>query len=471
MSTDSVLPLAGAPAVTAPAASRLSAARWVRDDRHRLLMSVLVWTFLILLIVPDGFDYASLLGTAPSSGSAGSRLLWMGLLGVSAAVILWRAGLAWLLLTQFNRFLLLFAVLAAASVLWSIAPAFTVRRLVRVATFLAVAVAYTLVAWDGRRFQDLLRPLITLVMFGSIAFALLRPDLGVHHEIEAGIAGSWRGLTSHKNTLGMLAGTGVLLWAHAALTRATRRLPMLIGLAACAFCLLMSKSSTSLLTVLFTVPLLLMLMRSPLALRPYMPWLVAAFSLLLVVYALAVLRLVPGLEWLLSPVAALTGKDLSFTGRSDIWQIVSEQVRRHPLLGSGYGAYWIGPTPMSPSYAFVPRLYFYPGSGHNGYLDVVNDLGSVGLLCLLGYLASYVVQALRLLRVEREQAALFLALFLQHAVSNFSESHWFSTLSVGFAIMMLATAALARSALEQRLRQVFGEPELATAARSSGARP
>ncbi|WP_028080676.1 O-antigen ligase family protein [Solimonas soli] len=443
-----------------PYRSPAAASPWVRDDRWSALLALLVWLLLLLMIVPDGFDYAALNGSAPASGSAASRLAWLLLLGVAGSLIAWRSALAWLVLRQLDVFLLPFLVLAAASVAWSIAPDFTLRRLIRVLTCIAVALAFTLVGWQRRRFEDLLRPLLTLLMAGSIVFSLLRPDLAVHHDMEAGVDGAWRGLTNHKNTLGMLAAIGLLLWTQALLGGRARRGAVLAGGALCLVCLVMSRSSTSLMTTLLSLPLLALMMRAPAAWRPYLPWIVAACAVLLVLYAVAVLRLVPGLDSLLKPVAALTGKDLSFTGRSRIWELVGDNVRLHPLLGSGYGAYWIGPTPMSPSYIFVPTMYFYPGSGHNGYLDVVNDLGALGLACLLGYLGAYVMQGLQLLRSDREQAALLLALFIQQALGNFSESHWFNSLSVGFGIMVLASLSLARARLELQLRRHFGEPLL-----------
>jgi hypothetical protein len=57
---------------------------------------------------------------------------------------------------------------------------------------------------------------------------------------------------------------------------------------------------------------------------------------------------------------------------------------------------------------------------------------------------------------------LFLALFFQQAITNLSETHWFSVQSVDFVIMALATTALARGLLEHRLRLVFGEPQIST---------
>jgi len=106
-------------------------------------------------------------------------------------------------------------------------------------------------------------------------------------------------------------------------------------------------------------------------------------------------------------------------------------------------------------------MYFYPSQSHNGYLEVVNDLGFVGLICLLGYLVSWVRQSLQLMKFDRAQGLLYLALFFQQAITNLSESTWFAINSAfAIAVATLATFSLSRSLLEQRLQQHF---------RSSGA--
>ena len=178
-----------------------------------------------------------------------------------------------------------------------------------------------------------------------------------------------------------------------------------------------------------------------------------------VIFSLVVLRLIPGTEFLLKPIAVLTGKDLSFTGRTDIWAIVVAHVKHQPWIGSGYGAYWIGPLPWAPVYQFILQMQFYPGSAHSGYLEVLNDLGILGLACLLGYLGLFLRDTLRLLRIDHDQGALMICLFTQQVIANLSETHWFSVLSVDFVVMTFTTVCVARQLLDQRLRQIFGEPD------------
>jgi O-antigen ligase len=172
----------------------------------------------------------------------------------------------------------------------------------------------------------------------------------------------------------------------------------------------------------------------------------------------------------MSPITALTGKDMWSSGRAEIWAVLSEHIRYHPFLGTGYGAYWTaGPVAGTESYAFVWRMgSFYPGTAHNGYLDIVNDLGFAGLVFLIAYIIAHVWQSLQLLGIDRHQGALYLALFFQQVITNMSETHWFSVRSVDFVIMTLATMALARGLLQHRLHLVFGEPHHSVGAPVSG---
>jgi len=58
---------------------------------------------------------------------------------------------------------------------------------------------------------------------------------------------------------------------------------------------------------------MLLVMVAPLGLRRYMPYIVSTFAVLVVVYALAVLNLIPGTSMLLDPIAELSGKDMTFS--------------------------------------------------------------------------------------------------------------------------------------------------------------
>ncbi|MDP8985374.1 MAG: O-antigen ligase family protein [Pseudomonadota bacterium] len=418
----------------------------------------IIWVLVLFMIVPDGFHYGAVFDKMPTSGTAATRVIWLALLGAGIWVVLSRWSLAKLLVRQLNPFLTLFVVLAAVSVVWSIDPEVTTRRMVRVFTIWLDALALGLVAWRPHRLQTVLRPILTLVLVGSIVFVFASPEQSVEQSSQAELVGAWRGLATQKNGLGSIAGITLLLWIHAWLSYESRRTVATVGATIAAICLAGSRSSTSFMATAFAVLLLLLLLRSPVWLRRYMPYVVGIFLITLLVYSLTILQLVPGLEFLLSPITALTGKDLTFSGRTAIWQVVIEHIRKNPFWGSGYGAYWIGPVPWSPSYETVRRLYFYPTEAHSGYLDIINDLGALGGIVLVGYLIAYVRQALRLFTIDRAQGALYLCIFFEQLIANLSESRWLNVLCIEFVVMTLCTVTVARGLLDERLRQHAAGP-------------
>ncbi len=427
------------------------------DTRGAGLLAVMIWVLIIYLIVPAA--YLSGKTDIFADGTLGApnpvaRALKLTLLAAGVVIVLWRAGLAWIELRCVNPFFLLFLGLVPASILWSIDPTATANRFVSTMSIVMVAFAFTLMAWNRTRLQDVIRPVITWLIVASFLWGVFYPQ----YAIETGdgtLKDAWRGLTFQKNQFGMLASIGAVLWLHAGLSRERSwwwAMPMLSLSFAC---VLLSRSSTSLLATIFCLAFMFLSMGAPSNLRRYMPYIVSAFAVMVVVYALAILKIIPGIGVLLDPIAELAGKDLTFSNRAVIWGIIREHIELAPILGSGYGAYWTGPVPSSPSYVFLQRMYFYPTESHNGYLEIVNDLGFVGLIVLLGYLVFWVRQSLTLLVADRNQAMLFLAIFFQQAITNLSESTWLS-INSGFAMAIgtLATFAMARSIVDQRLARV-----------------
>src|SRR5690606_36617520 len=106
-------------------------------------------------------------------------------------------------------------------------------------------------------------------------------------------------------------------------------------------------------------------------------------------------------EWneVAGPVAGLFGKSADLTGRTDIWDLVLLEAGKHPWAGIGYGAFWLGME--SPSQYIIDALYWIPLQAHNGYLDVYNELGVIGIAILSGFLIVHTVNLVRLLRVDR----------------------------------------------------------------------
>ncbi len=441
------------PVSTAPIEARSPAvprsAIWLERSGGAVAM-VMMWALTLLLVTPPDFDFS---GRMQTTGDATTRTVWLAILGTSLVLLCGRLSRAKTLLRRLNVYLLLVLALAGLSITWSIAPEFTMLRSIRFLTIVLACTCFALFGWNPRRFQDFVRSILLFLCVASIIFVKISPELAIHHELAAELHNAWKGITVGKNVLGSLSGVCIVVWLHGWMSRQVSLVYSLVGIAAGATCLVGSRSDTSIMSALFAVIFMLLLLHTPGTLRRSMPYLVGAFAAVILVYALAVLRLVHGLEGLLTPIQALTGKDLTFSGRTKIWWVLNQHIRLSPLLGSGYGAYWVGEYPWSPSFQMVLQIYFYPSEGHNGYLDVINDLGYVGGVLMFGYFIRYIRDALKLFKTDRYQAGLYLTVLFRAFLADMSESHWFNALSVDFMLMTLATAALARSLLQIKLER------------------
>lgn len=455
------------PLAHAPLNGRRRAIRGARTSGRSLFLTLLFGVALAYLIIP-GDIFSPQVVLAPGANSmapnALSRLVKLTLLGIASLVVIRRASASGRLLGYTNGMFLAFLALAPFSALWSISRNTTLARYTTFVLFVVLAMAICVDSWHARRFQQVARPVVSILLCASLVFGMLEPTL-----VKDAGSPAWHGLLAQKNPFGQLASFGIIFWVHAWLTHQSK--PWRIATFGCIalICLALSRSSTAIMATVFAAIFMLMLLRTPGNVRRYLPYLATAFTIAVLLYALAILDLVPGAHLLLDPISKITGKGLTFSDRTQIWAIIREHIAHRPLIGSGYGAYWIGPVPSSPSFVFLERLGFYPSESHNGYLEVVNDLGIVGLLCLLGYFAVYVRQCLQLVRVDRTQAVLFLAVFFQQAVINLSESTWFDVdAPLDFMIMALATFMLARALMDRDRRK---RPATVNRAGADSARP
>lgn len=420
------------------------------DSRFSNLLAVAVlWLLVVRVLVPGFFDYGhvNMLQVAERDAIF-NKVTWLAYAGISGMLVLSRSAAAMRLIRATNPLFVALLVLAVCSTIWSIDRAASLARLFHVLTVLLACMAVTLIGWQPRRFQEVTRPIFTLLLLGSLIFGLVAPDLAIDPPIPPDTKYYWHGLADQKNQLGALASMCVIFWVHAWAAREVKLWMAVLWGGVSAACLILSHSSTSLMATALVCGFLLLMLRSNPAMRRYMPYVIGLLVAVTLLYGLAVLNVVPGLDALLTPITDLTGKDRTFSNRAKIWELIREHIRLNPMLGTGYGAYWTGPRPTSPSFEFVYKMFFYPGECHSGYLEIINDLGYLGLLLLFGYLWIFIRQCLQLLKNNYAQAGLYFGMLLQQLLTNLSESHWFF-LQNDFIMLTLATLCLARSRIDR----------------------
>jgi O-antigen ligase len=162
---------------------------------------------------------------------------------------------------------------------------------------------------------------------------------------------------------------------------------------------------------------------------------------------------VPGvvgtLVWLMityrAQLALMMGKDPTLSGRTVIWQAVFLSIFKRPWTGFGYDAFWIG-TGEALRLAIAtgdPAL----GNAENGVLQLWLELGLVGVLIVFAILLRATVNAIRCLRSDTPEYALWYMSMIFIAVLSLVDGDKFMyPHAIEWTMLILADAGLAAQA-------------------------
>ncbi|MGY2047794.1 O-antigen ligase family protein [Methylobacterium sp. JK268] len=275
----------------------------------------------------------------------------------------------------FPRSLAPYIVLALVSCLWA-DEIKEVLRAALVLTALSVALPVVIRRLGRETTANLLLHLIAGVVIVSTLLAVLVPSIGTHtgqEVVQASHVGRWRGVFSHKNGLGPWAAYGtVTLLVYGHLLKAPWLYRMVAWLCAVA-CLGFSGSATSLIGCLT--------MFCGLALVRIAQGMGAGVTLLAAVIGLAAGAAV--VTVFADQVFGLLGRDLTLTGRTEIWAISVDYIQSAPLLGHGYQTFG-GPAFLAFVESYTKQAIVGP---ENMYLTSLLDLGLVGTLAFFAPVA------------------------------------------------------------------------------------
>lgn len=351
-----------------------------------------------------------------------------------------------------------------AAALISVRPWQQPQRLLAVPWPIAAALAYCLLslAW-GLSFEDGLRKFALTAIIAWSLFALIRetgaertvsiariimlgllicnylvvilaPDLGIAPAPPEASSGPWRGAMGQKNWAGFACAITILLCVFDA---RSVPMPLRIGFgAAAAFFLIMSDSATSMGMSLFALLCggLFHLQSARLGERRLAPanWAWAPLAIFAFIFVTMAIEPQPYFNMVSDPT--------DFTGRTQIWAALIKLYVDQPMIGIGFGSIWdIGDTRAISQYA--SGWIIEQSQGHNGYLDLLVQIGAPGALLVL--YATLIWPLQRLLRGGDHPArTLGAALMIFCIGHNFTETTLFDRDTVGQVTLMIAIALI-----------------------------
>lgn len=308
-----------------------------------------------------------------------------------------------------EKFLLIFVLWCTISIGWSDYPFISFKRLIQFYTSITVAVSFFLYN------EDLSFAFKTFTfVWGSFLILSLISVFTIPTAIDQAAEG-WRGLAPQKNHLGQITLYSIITWWY--LYKKTNNLTKLIFLFLLIITLILligGKSTTTYLTLFYIIAINLAFSLDKIFRLLGIRKIISTIIILTIVTCcfLVFIFYSEYLEVLFSSF----GKDLTFTGRTQLWSDILKG--SNLLIGYGYQGYWVLD---SPRILLLYTIYnWLPNMGHSGYVDILNETGIVGLLLVVLVLLNYFITL-----IKKRIQSLGTWIIIGAIITNFTETIMF----------------------------------------------
>jgi len=127
------------------------------------------------------------------------------------------------------------------------------------------------------------------------------------------------------------------------------------------------------------------------------------------------------------------GRGTGFTGRTGLWTALLG-LHTNPIVGTGFESFWLGERPQQLEGIF----FFIPNEAHNGYLETYLNLGSIGVLLVIGlFVATFWKIRLQLFR-DFEMGRYRLGFLAAVVLYNWTEAGFRTVTPLWFAFYLIA---------------------------------
>jgi exopolysaccharide production protein ExoQ len=415
--------------------------------RQLLLLAEKVFTVISLLFYTGGPLVVILSGGASEGPEEGSALtpdfaLVKIIFQINYIITFLLLSQRWekpLYLLVKDRLILVMMVIILFSAGWSSAPAITLNR----------AIAFTGTSFFGIYFATYYTPRQQLTMLGwaygtilllSFGFVLALPQYGIMGGFHLG---SWRGIYTHKNVLGAMMAISSITFLLLAKTARTMRWLFWCGLGCSVLLLLMSRSSSPLMYL--TVLVICFFVLPQIQGQPPLKMLALSISLPLLLGGAIAAALQP------EAIVGIVGKDLTLTGRTDLWEHAWELILQRPWLGYGYNALW---SDWESESASVWRAVGWQApSSHNGFIELWLALGLLGMVIFAVHFLTSLSRALVAANRHKSPEYYMPVLVLIFTIlSNITEAPLLDRNNIYWVLYVASTLSLCHQVTPEQVR-------------------
>ena len=305
-------------------------------------------------------------------------------------------------------FLFLMIIWAVSSIIWTTSVYLTLLGSVSLFGMLLISF-YLFDKYTMEEILDLLVYVGFISLFLNIIVMLCFPGFSRHEHVEYPRFGSWKGLFGNPNHLGIFFCLSSVVFLFALyFKRPINKTHLYLAFFLSIILLFQSNSTTSWIVMGLFVGLF------------GLKWLNAKKNVQWRWIFIGLFIITSGTVFWFEHVLALFGRDLTFTGRSDIWIEVWSVIQKKLLLGNGYLGFWYD---EAHKISFGPVHY----SSHSGYLEIIVYFGFIGLfLFLMMWGRALFLSAKLFFSNQMTLQSIFPFLFiLTYSIQNTMESSFF----------------------------------------------
>jgi exopolysaccharide production protein ExoQ len=285
-----------------------------------------------------------------------------------------------------EKYLFLFVAWCALSIIWSDYSFVSFKRWFQLLALVMAITAALFYLKTDEEFLKFFKPITALFIIFSFISVYTIPEALDEY-------GVWRGLSTSKNHLGQAALIGFLVWVFA--LKNASFLQRAFGLVVIAISLILlfgSESSTAIFAFFITL-LAATLFYIDNQFKKISAGRVFSFITLTAILSFIVYAFIATPD-LVNAFLGNFDEDITFTGRTWLWEDVLREASKHLWLGAGFQGFWVVTNEdLLRLYEIYPWL---PKQAHNGYVDLINEVGIIGTAIFLLMIISYFKNVIKL---------------------------------------------------------------------------
>lgn len=414
-------------------------------DALRWLGFMIILGFVFIEPNPTSRTWSADGGLGTVEGSIFQQLLWpvIVLFIVACVTSRWTA-----VFRQFDLTFWLFSSWALLTTFYAIAPGVSIRRYVfMLLIVIGVLISVASIADQNRLWNALLLCFAITTVY-ALFYALVIPRYGRHQAVgpEPQLAGLWRGQFAHKNVAAPLFALMILtIWRlrhQLSWWYTWSLLPLQVMF------LFFAGGKTA---AYLTVPIYFLSEFVTRSRNTVATW--AAVILPLALANLITLGSVSNdtAKYLASKIVG----DASFTGRTELWQLLLFYTSLKPITGAGFQSFWQLNTD-SPALRYGGTWTNTAFYGHQGFLDLAAAIGIPGIILALGFVIWRPLRDICAYRGDRSNPifAVYVTMWLMPLYLAVTESNLFDKSDPSWVMMLIGMACLRKMVVEQE--QVSG---------------